>query len=133
LLLKKKIESAFYSIRLVYRVPFTQEEKNYIYEWVGKYLETNDGNISWKLLQYEMEKKFDNLRSRNDLKNTWNAKKRLEARNRAKNRVKIEHLILEDGYEYKNVDRKMEKIIYREINYKKKKNRIHKTIDDDVC
>ena len=64
----------FYSICLVDRNPLVK--KDYICEWVKKYLETNDGDISWKLLQSEMETKFGKFRSRNDLKNIWNVNKR---------------------------------------------------------
>ncbi|GBB98183.1 hypothetical protein RclHR1_03160003 [Rhizophagus clarus] len=61
--------------------PFSQEEKNYIYECIGRYKEMNDGNIPWTNLQSEMAK-FGKFRSRNDLKNIWNVKKRqLEVKN----------------------------------------------------
>jgi hypothetical protein len=97
------------------------EEKNYIYKWVEENQKINNNNdfISWKLLQPEMETKFGKFRSRNSLKNTWNARKRFEARHEARNRVKIELPILEHRCKFDK----------REKNI----NRIHKTIDEDVC
>src|SRR6266542_7013168 len=74
----KKIGLTFYSICLVDRNPLVK--KDYICEWVKKYLETNDGDISWKLLQSEMETKFGIKYSRNGLKNIWNADKRRSGR-----------------------------------------------------
>src|SRR6266496_3642787 len=56
--------------------PFTQKEKDYICEWVEDYLAINKSNISWKVLQSEVKNKFGVLRSQNDLKDIWNAKKR---------------------------------------------------------
>ncbi|RIA84230.1 hypothetical protein C1645_423556 [Glomus cerebriforme] len=55
--------------------PFSQEEKDYIYEKARKYQETND-KIPWKFLQDKFKMKFGKFRSRNDLKNIWNIKKR---------------------------------------------------------
>ncbi|PKC52705.1 hypothetical protein RhiirA1_480893, partial [Rhizophagus irregularis] len=37
--------------------PYSEEEKNHIYEWASKYQE--NGNIQWKLLQVKLETKFD--------------------------------------------------------------------------
>ncbi|PKC08685.1 hypothetical protein RhiirA5_399155 [Rhizophagus irregularis] len=63
--------------------PFSQEEKIYIYEWIGRYKEMNDGIIPWTNLQSEISN-LGKFRSRNDLKNIWNAKKRqLEVKNSA--------------------------------------------------
>ncbi|CAG8527720.1 10085_t:CDS:2, partial [Rhizophagus irregularis] len=36
--------------------PYSEEEKNHIYEWASKYQE--NGNIQWKLLQVKLETKF---------------------------------------------------------------------------
>ncbi|CAB4493672.1 hypothetical protein RhiirA5_418250 [Rhizophagus irregularis] len=57
-------------------VPITLHEKEYIFEWVENYLNSNNKPISWKLLQLKMKEKFGILRSRNDLKNVWNINKR---------------------------------------------------------
>ena len=155
---------------LVDHSSYSQEEKNYIYEWVGEHLETKGGDIPWTTLQSKMETRFGKFRSRNGLKNIWNARKRLEARNKTKNRVKIEPSILEVGYEHKDDGREMKKIVDckmegsadlemdvdvdKKIDGRKTKqnnvvrktkkyvvrknsvvhsNKIHKTIDEDVC
>jgi hypothetical protein len=36
----------------------------------------NNERISWKTLQSDMEQEFGRLRSRNDIKNIWNSRKR---------------------------------------------------------
>ncbi|CAB4408153.1 unnamed protein product [Rhizophagus irregularis] len=54
--------------------PFTESEKNYIYEWVSR---QNDCDvIRWELLQYEIQKEYGKFRLRNDLKYQWNRKRR---------------------------------------------------------
>ncbi|RIA82348.1 hypothetical protein C1645_835498 [Glomus cerebriforme] len=82
--------------RLNTQTPFTRDEKEYIFEWVDVHLETSNKKISWKLLQMEMEEEFGMLRSRNDIKNIWYAKKRKlcrQAQNMSKPR--IESFIME--------------------------------------
>ncbi|POG65813.1 hypothetical protein GLOIN_2v1482823 [Rhizophagus irregularis DAOM 181602=DAOM 197198] len=58
---------------IVNHTPYSEEEKNHIYEWASKYQE--NGNIQWKLLQVKLETKFGKFRARNELKNIWNVKK----------------------------------------------------------
>ncbi|CAB5212967.1 unnamed protein product [Rhizophagus irregularis] len=54
--------------------PFTDSEKNYIYEWVSR---QNDCDvIRWELLQNEIQKEYGKFRLRNDLKYQWNRKRR---------------------------------------------------------
>ncbi|GBB99976.1 hypothetical protein RclHR1_00370017 [Rhizophagus clarus] len=69
---------------LVNKVPFTNEEKEYIYGWVGDYLSLNKENIPWKTLQSKIEEEFGRFRSRNDIKNIWYSRERRLAR-QAKN------------------------------------------------
>ncbi|CAG8465743.1 10976_t:CDS:2 [Funneliformis mosseae] len=54
---------------------FSQEEKDFIYKWVPEHTQPEQ-NIQWKALQPVMEAEFGKFRSRNDLKNIWNCKKR---------------------------------------------------------
>jgi len=77
-LLKKKIDKIdfLFCFCLVDHSPYSQEEKNYIYERVREHLKTKGGDIPWTTLQSEMKTRFDKFRSRNDLKNIWNANKR---------------------------------------------------------
>ncbi|GBC37565.2 uncharacterized protein OCT59_003575 [Rhizophagus irregularis] len=45
--------------------PYSEEEKNHIYEWASKYQE--NGNIQWKLLQVkQLEAKSSNLKKEDD-------------------------------------------------------------------
>ncbi|CAB5389358.1 unnamed protein product [Rhizophagus irregularis] len=54
--------------------PFTDCEKNYIYEWVSR---QNDCDvIRWELLQNEIQKEYGKFRLRNDLKYQWNRMRR---------------------------------------------------------
>ncbi|POG65812.1 hypothetical protein GLOIN_2v1880292 [Rhizophagus irregularis DAOM 181602=DAOM 197198] len=54
--------------------PFTDSEKNYIYEWVSR---QNDCDvIRWELLQYEIQKEYGKFRLRNNLKYQWNCTRR---------------------------------------------------------
>ncbi|CAG8645989.1 15057_t:CDS:2 [Funneliformis mosseae] len=80
------------------KVPFSKEEKDFIYAWVEKYSKPQD-TIQWKDLQPIMEAKFGKFRSRNDLKNVWNAKKR---RIKRINRVssEVNSISPDDEYEY---------------------------------
>jgi hypothetical protein len=76
----------FYSIYLVDReTPFSQEEKDYIFELVDEYIKClpHDQKIQipWKEFQLKMKEKFGNLRSRNSIKNLWNSNKRRNERN----------------------------------------------------
>ncbi|CAB4383276.1 unnamed protein product [Rhizophagus irregularis] len=62
---------------LTIHVPFTHREKEYIYEWVEEYLSYNNNKkIPWKTLQSNIEKVFERLRSRNEIKNVWYSRKR---------------------------------------------------------
>jgi hypothetical protein len=61
----------------------TSCEKNFIYEWVEQQLNDNNKKISWKALQTKMKEQFGRLRAQNDLKNTWNARKK-QINNQAK-------------------------------------------------
>ncbi|RGB35099.1 hypothetical protein C1646_759744 [Rhizophagus diaphanus] len=62
------------------KLPFNYNEKNFIINWVNKFLAENDKNISWKKLQSEMVKEFAILRSNRDMKNFWYARKRRQDR-----------------------------------------------------
>ncbi|CAB5389326.1 unnamed protein product [Rhizophagus irregularis] len=46
--------------------PYSEEEKNHIYEWASKYQE--NGNIQWKLLQVKLETKFGECECEDELK-----------------------------------------------------------------
>ncbi|EXX77533.1 uncharacterized protein OCT59_003589 [Rhizophagus irregularis] len=64
-------------INQVNRGPFTDSEKNYIYEWVSSRLKDKDSDmIRWELLQNEIQKEYGQFRLRNDLKYQWNCKRR---------------------------------------------------------
>ncbi|GET03700.1 hypothetical protein GLOIN_2v1880292 [Rhizophagus clarus] len=55
--------------------PFTDDEKNYVYNWVtGR--QNNYDMIRWEYLQLEIQKNYGKHRLRNDLRNIWNRKKR---------------------------------------------------------
>jgi hypothetical protein len=64
-------------------------EKNFIYEWVEQQLNDNNKKISCKALQTKMKEQFGRLRAQNDLKNTWNARKK-QINNQAKKAVYFE-------------------------------------------
>ncbi|RIA80667.1 hypothetical protein C1645_838296, partial [Glomus cerebriforme] len=92
--------------------PFSQEEKNYIYEKARNYQKTNN-KIQWTKLQAEMKMKIGKFRSRNDLKNICNAKKR---RFKAENRVEMVP-DNEDEYESEYVDELKTKMsLYMKMN-----------------
>ncbi|GES83872.1 hypothetical protein GLOIN_2v1477473 [Rhizophagus clarus] len=57
------------------KTPFTDKEKMYIISWIENYLISNE-KISWNSLQSDMNVVFDKLRSKNDIKNFWNSRKR---------------------------------------------------------
>ncbi|CAG8518372.1 12732_t:CDS:2 [Funneliformis mosseae] len=50
--------------------PFTQEEKEFIYNWVSKNTKASD-NISWANCQTAMEMKFNKFRSANRIQGIW--------------------------------------------------------------
>ncbi|RGB39436.1 hypothetical protein C1646_754484 [Rhizophagus diaphanus] len=80
-------------------VPITHHEKEYIFEWVENYLNSNNKPISWKLLQLKLKEKFGILRSRNDLKNIWNIRKRQMINSmKNDNHVNIESVPLIENY-----------------------------------
>ena len=68
-------------------MPFTSDEKGYIFKWVEKHLKKSTEKIPWKSLQIQVERKFGRLRAQGDLKNTWYARKRLMER-QVKNETK---------------------------------------------
>ncbi|CAB4401875.1 hypothetical protein RhiirA5_426033 [Rhizophagus irregularis] len=77
------------------KTSFNYNEKNYIINWVMKFLAENDKNISWKKLQSEMVNEFGILRSKRDMKNFWYARKRRQ--DRQKENV-LDLQLLEDRY-----------------------------------
>lgn len=75
-LIKKNRVDFLILIILVDHSSFSPEEKNYIYDLIVEYLRTNNGPISWKVLQYKLKEKFGKFCSRNSIKNVWNSNKR---------------------------------------------------------
>ncbi|RIA83076.1 hypothetical protein C1645_880723 [Glomus cerebriforme] len=63
---------------LINHGPFTEEEKNYVYDWIMK--NQNHNMIRWEHLQLEILKEYGKFRLRNDLKTIWNTKKRQRSR-----------------------------------------------------
>jgi hypothetical protein len=75
ILSSKKINQLFYSFGLaINRDRFSDEERNYVCEWVNKY--QGKELIRWKHLQIQIQKDYGKFRLRNDLISVWNANKR---------------------------------------------------------
>jgi hypothetical protein len=77
---------------LVSAVPFTSREKEFIFEWVGDHLNSNKKTIPWKILQSKMKENFGILRSRNDIKNIWNTRRRQMDKHARKNVNHVNHV-----------------------------------------
>ncbi|CAB4383617.1 unnamed protein product [Rhizophagus irregularis] len=66
-------------IRQVNHGPFSDDEKNYIYEWANNRTKNCDA-IRWEFLQIEIQNNFGKFRLRNDLKYQWNCRRRYISR-----------------------------------------------------
>ncbi|GBC04135.1 hypothetical protein RclHR1_05530004 [Rhizophagus clarus] len=58
--------------------PFSDDEKNYVHNWVIR--QSNYDVIRWEYLQIEIQKEYGKFRLRNDLRNIWNRIRRQNLR-----------------------------------------------------
>ncbi|EXX59700.1 uncharacterized protein OCT59_026830 [Rhizophagus irregularis] len=57
-------------------IPFSNDEKEFIFKWVKQHLKTSNKKVPWKTLQTKILEDFGKLRAQNDIKNLWNIHKK---------------------------------------------------------